>query len=172
MKQLKIIVRSLKKNSILNVINLFSMALGLVAAGIILAYVYQEYHYDAGNAKSENIFRVEPSGYGPLAQTLKTNLPEIKETTRVSFFYGYLACSAGENKFNETCAIFADPTFFDLFSFPVVKGNKKECLNTSNSVALSETAAHKYFGDSDPIGKTLKIGSKSEFTVEAIYKDF
>ena len=172
MKQLKLIIRSLIKNSRLNGINLFSMALGLVAAGIILTYVYQEYHYDSGNENAENIYRVEPSGYGPLAQTLRTNLPEIKETTRVSFFYGYLACSAGENKFNETFAIFADPTFFDLFSFPLVKGNKKECLNTPNSVALSETAAHKYFGDSDPIGKTLKIGSKSEFTVEAVYKDF
>lgn len=148
------------------------MALGLVAAGIILGYVYQEFHYDSANPNSENIYRVEPSGYAPMAQVLETDFPEVKEATRVSFFYGYLACSAGENKFNENSAIFADPNFFDLFSFPLVKGNKDECLNAPNTIALSETAALKYFGNENPIGRILKIGGEREFTVTGVFKDF
>lgn len=148
------------------------MALGLVAAGIILGYVYQEFHYDSANPNSENIYQVEPSGYAPMAQVLEADFPEVKEATRVSFFYGYLACSAGENKFNETSAIFADPDFFELFSFPFVKGNRKECLNEPNTIALSETAARKYFGDDDPIGRILKIGGEREFTVTGVFKDF
>ena len=172
MKQLVIIVRSLKRSSRLNIINLVSMALGLVAAGIILGYVYQEFHYDSANLYSENIYRVEPSGYAPMTQVLETDFPEVQEATRVGFFYGYLACSAGENKFNETSAIFADPNFFDLFSFPFVKGNRKECLNAPNTIVLSEAAAHKYFGDDDPIGQLLKIGGDREFTVTGVYQDF
>lgn len=153
-------------------INLVSMALGLVAAGIILGYVYKEFHYDSGNLNSKNIYQVEPSGFAPIAQVLETDFPEVQKATRVGFFYGYLACSAGENKFNETSAIFADPNFFELFSFPFVKGNRKECLNAPNTIALSETAAHKYFGDDNPIGKTLKIGGEREFTVNGVFRDF
>lgn len=174
MKKLVLILRSIFNNSKLNAIVTFSMGLGLATAGIILSDVYQEYHYDAGYKNSEHIFRVVGGGenYGPLAETLKSNLPEIKEAVRVGYFWGYLACTAGENKFNETSAIFADPTFFDLFSFPLVMGNSKTCLKAPNSVVLSEQAARKYFNDSNPIGKQLTIGANQQFTVTGIFENF
>ena len=153
MKHLNFIIRTLRSNSKLNAVNLFSMALGLAVTGIILSYVYQEFHFDSGNPDSGKIYRViqkegdneEPYTFAPLAQTLKADMPGIKEAVRVCFFYGYLACSSGENKFNETSAIFADPGFFELFPFPLVRGNSKECLLAPNSIVLSGTAARKYF---------------------------
>ena len=150
------------------------MGLGLATAGIILSDVYQEYHYDAGYKNSEHIFRIigGAGDYGPLAETLKSNLPEIKEAVRVGYFWGYLACTAGENKFNETSAIFADSTFFDLFSFPLIIGNSKTCLTAPNSVVLSENAARKYFNDINPIGKQLTIGVDQQFTVTGIFENF
>lgn len=172
MKQITFIFRSLHKNYKLNIVNLFSMALGLVSASIILAYVYQEFHYDSANLNSEQIYRVEPSVYAPMAEVLETKFPEIEKATRVGFFYGYLACSSEENKLNETSAIFADPDFFDLFSFPIVKGKKSKCLIEPNSIAISESAAYKYFGIDDPIGKILKIGDGAEFIVTSVFKDF
>lgn len=174
MKKLLLIIRTIIKNRKLNAIVTVSMGLGLATAGIILGYVYQEYHYDSGYKNSEHIFRIVGGAgdYGPLAETLKSNLPEIKEAVRVGYFWGYLACSAGENKFNETSAIFADSAFFDLFSFPLVVGNSRTCLKAPNSVVLSENAAHKYFSDSNPVGKQLTIGTDQQFTVTGIFKNF
>jgi putative ABC transport system permease protein len=144
MKKLKILLRAFKKNSNLTMIIVFCMALGFSATGIILGYVYQEYNYDSEAVDAEGIHRViqkdgethNPYTFAPLAQSLKSNYPEIEDAVRVSFFYGYLACSNNENKSNENSAIFADPGFFDLFSFPLKKGNSNECLRSPNSVLL------------------------------------
>ncbi len=156
------------------------MALGLVSAGIIVSYIYQEYHYDYESPNSGRIFRViQKEGeslnsvtFGPLAQSLKTNFPEIEEASRVSFFYGYLSCAAGENNSNERTAIFADPEFFDFFSFPLIKGKSSDCLASPYSVVISEKAARKYFGKQDPMGEVLRIGQDKEFTVTGVFQDF
>jgi len=113
MKKLIILFRSFKKNSKLTMIVVFCMALGFSATGIILGYVYQEYNYDCETANAERIHRViqkdgetyNPYTFEPLAQSLKSDYPEIEDAVRVSFFYGYLACSADENNMNR-CWIF------------------------------------------------------------------
>jgi putative ABC transport system permease protein len=156
------------------------MALGLVAAGIIFIFVYQEFNYDVEVANSEDIYRIiqtegeqqSPYTFSPLAEVLKTSFPEIESVTRVNLFYGYLACSANDNKFNETTAIFADPNFFSLFPFPLILGNSKECLISPNSVVISESAAKKYYGNTDPIGQVLRIGEHKEITVTGVFQDF
>ncbi len=156
------------------------MALGLVSAGIIVSYIYQEYHYDYESPNSERIFRViQKEGeslnsvtFGPLAQSLKTNYPEIEEASRVSFFCGYLSCAAGENNSNERTAIFADPEFFDFFSFPLIKGKSSDCLVSPYSLVISQKAARKYFGKQDPMGEVLRIGQDKEFTVTGVFQDF
>ena len=130
MNQLRSIFQSLKKHSKLTLINVLCMSLGLVAAGIILAFVYQEFNYDSENIRSERIFRgiIEEEGeqtpytFAPLAEALKTDFPEIENSIRVSFFYGYLACSTSENKFNEPGAIFADSDFFTVSYFKTNSG--------------------------------------------------
>ena len=156
------------------------MALGLVSAGIIVSYIYQEYNYDCENVNSPRIFRaIQKDGenlntvtFGPLAQSLEANYPEIEEAIRVSFFYGYLSCAAGENSANERFAIFADPQFFDFFSFPLIKGQSNKCLVSPNSVVISERAAKKYFGKDDPIGRVLHIGADMDFTVTGVFRNF
>ena len=182
MQALKIFFRRLKKDSRLNLLNISSMAIGLAAAIIVLGYVYQEFNYDAGYKNSGRIFHVltqndknELSGsvtYGPLAQSLKSDFPEIKDATRASFFWGYLALTAGDNKFNETRTIFADPNFFTLFSFPFISGDAANCLSSPNTIVLSESAARKYFGETDAVGKQIKIGEDKLFTVGGVYRDF
>lgn len=180
MKKLQILLRSIKRNSNLTMIIVFCMALGLSATGIILGHVYQEYNYDSQTINAKRIFKVVQKDkesqnaytFAPLAQSLKSNYPGIEDAVRVSFYYGYLACSTDENKTNENSAIFADPSFFNLFSFPLVKGNSNECLSLPNSVVISEKAANKYFGNNDPIGKSLFIGKDSEFIVTGVFQNF
>jgi len=180
MKELIIIYRTFKRNANLTLIIVFCMALGLSTTGIILSYVYQEYNYDGENLNFARIHRVilkdgetlNPNTFGPLAKSLKSNYPEIEDAVRVSFFYGYLACSAGEIKINEESAIFADSGFFDLFSFPLIKGNSNECFRSPNSVVISDKAAKKYYGNDDPIGKILLIGNRVEFVVTGVFQDF
>ncbi len=180
MKQIARILRSIRTNPKLTVINIICMALGLVASGIILSFVYQEFNFDSKIENSENIYRIiqkrdqqqSPYTFSLLAENLQKDFPEIRNTVRINFFDGYLACSAKENKFNEIGAIFADPNFFSLFSFPLVSGNSSDCLISPNSVVISEKAAKKYFGNSDPIGQILQIGERKETTVTGVFKDF
>jgi len=180
MKKLIITLRYLKKTPGLAFINVLCMALGLLATGIIAGYVYQEFNYDGDLPDSDRIFRViqkegesrDPYTYAPLAQSLVSDFPGIENASRVSFFYGYLACSASENKFNEHSVLFADSGFFGMFSFPMLRGDNSECLKDPTSAVISERAAKKYFGDDDPMGKTLRIGDKIEFTVNGVFQNF
>ena len=182
MNILKINVRSFRKNGRLNLLNILSMAIGMAVAIIVLGYVYQEFNYDCQFENSSRIYRVlaqndnnELSGattYGPLAQSIKSDFPEVTDATRVSFYWGYLALTAGDKMFNENRAIFADPNFFTLFSFPLGKGDVVKCLSTPNSIVLSDSAAKKYFGEKDPVGKQVKIGKDRLFTVQGVFIDF
>jgi putative ABC transport system permease protein len=179
MKKVKTIFRSLRKNSRITIINIVSMALGLVSTGIILGYIFQEFNYDNGNPNSDRIYRLiqkndemeQAYTYAPLAKSLKSDFPEVEDAVRVSFFNGYMACSTEKNKFNENSVIFADPEFFEFFSFPLIKGNVKECLSSPNSIVISESAACIYFGKDNPLGENMKIGEEV-FTVTGIFQNF
>ena len=178
--KVKIALRTIRQNKGLSFINILGMAIGLAASGIILTFVHQEYHFDSSLKGAEKIFRIiEDDGeteslytYAPLAKALRDELPEIEASIRLSFYYGFLACRAGEQGYNERSAVFVDPNFFDFFSFPLAFGKPAECLPDRNSVAISESAAKKYFGIGNPIGKQIGIGHKQMFTVTAVYKNF
>ncbi len=173
-------LRIIRQNKSLSIINILGMAIGLAAAGIILTFVHQEYHFDSSLKGSEKIFRIiqkegeteNASGYAPLAKALEEEFPEIESSIRLAFYYGFLACRAGENSYNERSTIFVDPNFFNFFSFPLVHGDPQNCLPDRNSVAISESSARKYFGIGNPLGKLLVIGDGKKFTVTAVYRKF
>ncbi|MBN1821585.1 MAG: ABC transporter permease [Prolixibacteraceae bacterium] len=182
MKTLKFFFRRLKKDSRLNLLNISSLAIGVAAAIILLGYVYQEYHYDSQLVNSNRIYHIlmqtdenELIGWGsyaPLAEALKSDFPEIEDATRVSYYWGNLALTAGGNMFNEKKILFADPNFFSLFSFPLKKGNALNDFNSPDFIAISESAAKRYFPDKNPIGEQIKIGSGKIFTVRGVFNDF
>ena len=180
MRKSIILFRFLRRNLIISLINILGMAIGLAASGLILTFVHQEYHFDSSLKSSEKICRIiEKDGetediytFAPLAEALKDEFPEIEASIRLAFYYGFLACRAGENSYNERSAVFADPHFFDFFSFPLAQGDSENCLPDPNSVVISESAAHKYFGISNPLGRQIGIGHGQMFTVTAVYEDF
>ncbi len=182
MKTIYRILRSFKKDGRLNVLNISSLAIGIAAACILLGYVYQEFHYDTQYENSNRIFHVlmqndenELTGwasYGPLAGALKSDFPEIEDATRVSYYWGNLALTAGDRMFNEKKILFADPNFFSLFSFPLDKGDALNGFNSPDFIAISASTANKYFPGKNPIGEQIKIGKDKLFTVRGVYKDF
>jgi putative ABC transport system permease protein len=106
MRTLKHIIRSFKRNSRLNLLNISSLAIGVSAAIILLSYVYQEFHYDTQFPNSDRLYHILMqneenelvgwASYGPLAGALKSDFPEIEDATRVSYYWGNLPLTAGD----------------------------------------------------------------------------
>ena len=119
----------------------------------------------------------------PFAVVLKDKVPEIEKIARIDFQMGggkspLLRVKKGnETKtFQVNDIIYADSTFFDIFSFGVIHGDAKTCLTEPNSIVLTESTAYKIFGNDDPVGKTIEfIGTNEnprlDYTVSAIVKD-
>jgi putative ABC transport system permease protein len=76
----------------------------------------------------------------------------------------------GESRFNENIAL-VSPEFFEMFTFPHVKGDKRTALSDVNSLVISEKAAAKYFGSEDPVGKTIQLENRVDLTVTGVIKD-
>jgi putative ABC transport system permease protein len=166
--------------SIYSLINLSGLIVGLSAFILIFLWVEEEWSYDRFHNDSANIYRVVENQYNdnnelypvtvtpaPLAPYLKATFAEVEA-----------ACRVGNSEFivkrNETAfvqkGILADPEFFDVFNFPIVKGEYKTFASAIDVVMISERLASVYFNTEDPIGKTLTILSK-ELLVAAVLKD-
>jgi putative ABC transport system permease protein len=148
---------------------------------LILLWVQDELSFDKFNKNAENIYRVVENQYyaggvvfpvavtpGPLAKSLKDDYPEIENTARFNFNGGTLRYN--DKIFGEPIA-FADPAFLEIFSFPLVSGNKNNVLSDLHSIVLTETSAQKYFEDEDPVGKTLILNDSLNLKVTGVLKD-
>lgn len=150
-------------------INLTGLALGMACCLLILGYVYTEFSYDRFHDDADAIYRInwdfnhsgnEGIGSGtppPLAARMLDNIPEVEAVTRL-YPVSEQIVRYEDLFFNEARILGADTSFFAFFDFPLVQGNPATVLASPNSVVLTETAAHKYFGDEDPLGQTILIG--------------
>ncbi|MCI0692122.1 ABC transporter permease [candidate division KSB1 bacterium] len=175
---LKIAARSLIKNKVYSLINISGLAAGIACCLIIFLYVQDELGYDKFHKNSKNIYRVlsaEPgkpiSARTPfrLGPTLQQEFPEINRTARITWPWPEVVSYEDKN-FNQN-VICTDSTFFEVFSFALIKGNPREVLNKPNHVVITEEAARKYFGAEDPIGKTVLFNREHEFVVGGIVEN-
>ncbi len=179
-------LRNLWKSRGYAAINIFGLAIGLAASIMIMLYVVNELSFDKFHTNSDRIYKVWVSGMmptgelndavtaGPMASALINDYPEVEQVVRLRQSGGWLV-KKGDVAFNESEKdfIFADSTFFDLFSFNLLKGDPKSCLRDPRSIVLSETYARKYFGNEDPIGQTLKIEQDTNLSVvTGVMEDF
>ncbi len=163
---IKIAYRNLLRSKAFSAINIVGLAFGLATCLIIGLFVLDELSYDRFHEKADRIVRVtfranmsgnkinEASVMPPTAQTLQRDYPEVLEATRLRQGRS-LNLGKGDAVFKENSIAFADSNFFQVFSFPLVKGNPKTALIKPNTLVISEKMAQKYFGNEDPIGKTL-----------------
>jgi len=162
---LKIALRNLLRQKLYAFINIFGLALGVACCLLILLFVEHEWSFDKFHAKADRLYRavlVEHNAKGgvegmsyqplPLGSTLAAEYPEIEQTIRI--YTGGGAVSYGDKHFAEGF-IFTDPAFFEVFDFPLLRGDRARALADPNSVVITRRMAEKYFGAEDPIGKQL-----------------
>ncbi|MFC2133182.1 ABC transporter permease [Bacteroidota bacterium] len=177
----KITFRNLLKNKGYAAINIFGLAVGIACCMIILFWVQDEFSYDNFHLNKSDIFRViqqwnnkpDLPGQdwipGPVAPLLKSEYPEILDATRL-VIRNREQISAGEKSFINTCAA-VDPSFFSIFSFPFLNGNKETALNNPNSIVISASMAEKIFGTANSVGKILKYDNGIDLTITGVFTD-
>lgn len=184
---LKISLRNLLKNKYYSLINILGLALGITCVFLIIQYLRRELAYDKFHEGSENIYRViwendnpQTRTPHPLAQAMVHDFPEVENAVSLSPLWGpgltretFSIRNPQKNiQYDETGVLAVDTTFFKVFSFPIVKGDPDKALKKMGGLLISEKAAHKYFGDENPIGKFLSVNDDKTLTeVVAVFKD-
>lgn len=178
---LKIAWRNLWKNKVFSLINISGLTIGITVCMMIFLFIMNEFSVDSFHKNGENIYRVMrnfeannqsvPYLSGPYATALKTDFPqEIKEAVRVMPTNGLI--SFDNTSFNEKKVYLADTGFFEMFSFPLLRGNPSTALKEPGSIVLSESTAKKYFGSIDnAMGKVVQMDKQLQLKVTAISKD-
>jgi len=182
---LKIAWRNLIRHKGISAINLFGLTVGLTSCLLITVFILNELSYDRYNKNADNIYRVTRSFNNkdgvvslnlstispPFGYYLPTDFPEIQKMTRL-LDDGITPLRYKEKLFNEKDVFFADENLFDVFTIKVLKGNPATALNDPFSIMLTEESAKKYFGDEDPMDKSIRYNNKFELKVTGIYKAF
>lgn len=162
------------------IINLIGLTIGLTVSFFTWLYVDFELNYDAYHKHADQIYRVVTdvkSNAGidhrgsavPLAPAMKESFPEVKAATRIILDYLIIQKEGGSA--SEEKIAYADSTLFSVFTFPMVKGTANKALNVPFNIVLTESAAARYFGEEDPIGKVMVINGKDRAYVTGVMKD-
>ncbi len=176
---LKLAWRNIRNNKLFSAINILGLAIGLACCILMFLFIQHETSYDKFNAKANETYRVTseskgPAGLAKLAVTpapwaplMKKDYPEIQNYARILKDERSVVGQPDGQQFYESDLLYVDSTFFDVFSFNLERGQKINALTAPNSIVLTSSAAKKYFGDADPIGKTLSVNSFGRtFTVQ------
>jgi putative ABC transport system permease protein len=174
-------LRSLLRNKTFGIINISGLVLGISTCLLIAVYVIDELSFDQFHTKADRIFRLTEILHlpkesraqvltsPPMAPALQKNFPEVENTVRLSRSSRLL--SYKDKKFFDTRIWYSDSTLLDIFSFPLIKGNPKKALVEPYSIVVTETAAKRYFGDEDPLGKSMALSDTLALTVTGVLKD-
>ena len=180
---LKIAWRSLMRHKTYTAVKVAGLAVGVACCLLIMLFVRSEWSYDAFHTKKDRLYRawqdeafqdqrfvnvITPLILGP---TLEADIPEVEQTCRVMSLRPIV--TLGVNRFTEA-VLMVDPNFFDLFDFPLLRGNTGQALTGPGSLVLSESAARKYFGEGPALGQELEMSLGDEqrrFTVSAVVAD-
>ncbi len=164
----KTAIRNFKKNTIFSFINIVGLAIGLTCFVLIAVFVYNELNYDTYAGEAKDIYRLNlnVTGNGDIAvypmvdfavgEGMKNAFAEIKDFTRLSPSTDFVQYN--HKQFKEDKLAFADDNFLQMFSVPLIEGSNRDALVQPNSVVISKAFAKKYFGDANPVGKSLTIG--------------
>ncbi|MCF0075005.1 ABC transporter permease [Dyadobacter sp. CY261] len=182
--------RNLLKNKAISFIMVFGLAASIAAFLLITQYVFSEFSYDEFHTGADNIYRIRLDDYkqGVLtnssvisyhaeAPAIKETFPEVENFVRLHRADGMISYRKPTGElvsYHEKRAFYADSSLLDVFSFPLLKGTANQVLRRPESVVISETMARKYFGQQDPIGKTLRLSSDwqgGEYVVEGVFAD-
>ena len=170
----KIAVRTLWKEKGYAFINVFGLAVGIACCVLIALFVRSEWSFDRFHERSEDLYRMwgrefysEEQDYfytvtqPILGPTLRASFPEVENFARISLIETRVLREEAE--FLERIHV-VDTSFFNVFSFPLLQGNRAQPFPSANSIILSETVATRYFGTRNPLGEVLTLDLNGEMT--------
>lgn len=179
---LKTALRNLLRQKSYSIINIGGLAIGMSVCILILSYVFFELSYDKFHEKSDQIYRLGLDATvggntmnlavtsAPMGEALRQDFPEVIANTRLSISESQ-ELSIGERKFIQKDILYTDSSFFDVFSFKLIRGSRNEVLLHPKSIVLTESCAKKFFGDNDAIGEIIRINDRTSFKVTGIMED-
>jgi len=180
-------IRYQRKHKVVSAINLTGLTVGLLSTLLIFEYVLFERSFDSFNEKAERVVRVAYDRYQegklqwktansfyPIGSWLKENYPEVEDYAVLVRKYNItVKCenvSGDKVLYNEAKSYYATNSLFNLFTIPLIEGGT-DCLTAPNTVVISKSAAERYFGEEDPIGKVLTVNSTESFMITGVFKD-
>lgn len=182
---LKVTLRNLWKHKAFSFINILGLTVGFTSCLLIGLYVQHECSFDKEQAKGDRIARVIMEyGFEGSNETVKGNFtstkvapvftrtfPEVEFAVRMDD--ADIIVRNGDDLLSEPNFMFADSTFFDVFSFAMLQGNPDNALDGPYKVVLTRSTAERYFGDDTALGKTLLLGSNGEpYEVTGVMEDY
>lgn len=177
---LKIAIRNLLRQKAFSIINISGLAIGMASAILIMLWIQNEVSHDRFHEKSERLYTLNNRDRfngelwawnttpNMLAPTIKKDYPDVEDVVRVNtahFLFNY------KDTRIVTEGSFVDTGFFNLFTFPLVKGSAANVFRDINNIVVTEKFAKKLFGSEDPLGKIVRIDSTDHFTVSGVMKD-
>ena len=180
----KVAFRSIISQGHQSIVSAAGLSVALSCSILILLYVQYELSYDKYNSNADNVYKIITkqsasfsymgkvlSAVTPasLKEALVNEIPEVEGATKCRLIAHTLEYNSG--LFNERGFLYADPDFLKIFTFPVLSGNPAEELKEPFTLFITKDMAKKYFGDEDPVGKTIKADNKYVFTVRGILQN-
>jgi putative ABC transport system permease protein len=182
---LLIALRNLRKHFSYSLINISGLGLGLATCLLLSLWIRHELSYDKFHTNLDRMYRVAleysfggqtsstPVSPTIVLPTLQKEFAEIE--TGVRFYnaatFRPFVVRKGDTMFEETKFCFGDSTFFDVLTFKLLKGNPEKALEGKYSLVITESVAKKYFGDADPMGQTLLINNRQDYTITGVMED-
>ena len=179
----KIAWRNLMRHKVYSGINIFGLAIGIAACLLILQYVSYELSYENFQVNKDRIYRVQQDRYdnGKLStqwaagafgvgNAFKDAIPGIEDYVKV-VGTGNVTTEVQNQPLKIEEVFFASESFFRIFTYPLLSGDKNTALKEPNTAALSETTARKIFGTTNVIGKSLQLNRKNNYLINAVFKD-
>jgi len=178
-KYFKTAFRNMRKNGVYSFLNIAGLAIGIASAALIFFWVEDEITFNHNFTKRDYLYQVmqneksdaglstNGSTPGPLAAAMKADIPGVINSGRLSWDMDELAV-VGDKSIKES-GMYADPSILSMFAMPFIYGSPATALNQPRSVVISETMSKKFFGDENPVGKSLKMDAKGAYSVDGLY---
>lgn len=178
---LKLAWRNLIKDKVSSIINIGGLVVGLSTSILILLMIADEFSYDSFHSNLSNMYQLMKNQQnadgintgsataGPMAATLRNEMPETKYAARVAGFGGELTRAGDETVYES--GIYADPDLFKMMSFTALQGDPATTLQDAGSVIITASTAKQLFGNENAIGKTIVFKNTTSFRIGAVVAD-
>jgi putative ABC transport system permease protein len=176
---IKLAYRSIVKDKAYSFINITGLAVGLASSILIFLWVQNELSFDKFHQNAGQIYRVtcnfgeskSAANSAGMPAGLKAEMPVVKNTVRLYPGFPSVLFETGNKKFEEKRVFYADPSFLDVFSFSLEKGDRATALNQLDGALITQDMATKYFGNEDPIGKIIRKDNSQNIVVTGVLKN-